>query len=138
MTGGYLVLEDGTVFEGELFGANIEKAGEVVFSTGGVDGYQESITDPSSKGQIIVFTYPLVGNYGVSDEFNASNKVHANGIVVKEVAMEPSPFYRGKLLTEFMEEKGGVLIDCQFETPHLKSMGGRYIDYDEYMALLGD
>lgn len=110
MTGGYLVLEDGTVFEGELFGANIEKAGEVVFSTGGVDGYQEAITDPSSKGQIIVFTYPLVGNYGVSDEFNASNKVHANGIVVKEVTMEPSPFYRGKLLTDFMEEKGAVGI----------------------------
>jgi len=110
MTGGYLVLEDGTVFEGELFGANIEKAGEVVFSTGGVDGYQESITDPSSKGQIIVFTYPLVGNYGVSDEFNASDKVHANGIVIKELTTEPSPFYRGKLLGDFMEEKGAVGI----------------------------
>ena len=110
MTGGYLVLEDGTVFEGELFGANIEKAGEVVFSTGGVDGYQESITDPSSKGQIIVFTYPLVGNYGVADEFNASDKVHANGIVVKEITMEPSLFYRGKLLSDFMEEKGAVGI----------------------------
>ncbi|MBO4357827.1 MAG: glutamine-hydrolyzing carbamoyl-phosphate synthase small subunit [Candidatus Methanomethylophilaceae archaeon] len=108
MTGGYLVLEDGTVFEGELFGANIEKAGEVVFSTGGVDGYQESITDPSSKGQIIVFTYPLVGNYGVSDEFNASDKVHANGIVIKELTTEPSPYYRGKLLGDFMEEKGAV------------------------------
>ncbi len=110
MTGGYLVLEDGTVFEGELFGANIEKAGEVVFSTGGVDGYQEAITDPSSKGQIIVFTYPLVGNYGVSDEFNASDKIHANGIVIKELSTEPSQYYGGKLLSEFMEEKGAVGI----------------------------
>jgi len=110
MTGGYLVLEDGTVFEGELFGANIEKAGEVVFSTGGVDGYQEAITDPSSKGQIIVFTYPLVGNYGVSDEFNASDAIHANGIVIKELTTEPSQFYRGRFLSDFMEEKGAVGI----------------------------
>jgi len=110
MTGGYLVLEDGTVYDGQLFGADIEKAGEVIFSTGGVDGYQESITDPSSKGQIIVFTYPLVGNYGVSDEFNASDKIHANGIVVKEICTEPSQFYRGKLLADFMAEKGAVGI----------------------------
>jgi len=108
MTAGYLVLEDGTVFEGQLFGACIEKAGEVVFSTGGVDGYQEAITDPSAKGQIVVFTYPLVGNYGVVDEFNQSDKVHVSAIVIKELCMEPSPFYDGKLLSDFMEQKGAV------------------------------
>ncbi len=110
MTGGYLVLEDGTKFDGQLFGADIENAGEVVFSTGGVDGYQEALTDPCSKGQIIVFTYPLVGNYGVSDEFNQSDRIHANGIVIKELCTEPSPFYNGKLLGDFMAEKGAVGI----------------------------
>lgn len=108
MTGGYLVLENGTVFDGELFGANIEKAGNVVFMTGGVDGYQETITDPSVKGKIIVFTYPLVGNYGITDEFNESDGVHVNGIVIKELCTEPSPFYNGTLLGDFMAEKGAV------------------------------
>jgi carbamoyl-phosphate synthase small subunit len=110
MTGGYLVLEDGTVFDGELFGANIEKAGKVVFLTGGVDGYQETITDPSNKGKIIVFTYPLIGNYGVADEFNESDKVHVSGIVVRELCTEPSNFYNGTLLGDFMAEKGVIGI----------------------------
>ena len=108
MTEGYLVLEDGTIFDGQLFGANIEKAGEVVFSTGGVDGYQETLTDPASKGQIIVLTYPLVGNYGIADEFNQSDKIHANGLVIKELCTEPSPYYHGGLLADFMAEKGAV------------------------------
>jgi len=108
MTGGYLVLEDGTVFDGQLIGSNIEKAGEVVFLTGGVDGYQEAITDPSAKGKIIVFTYPLVGNYGVTDEFCESDKIHANGIVVREICTETSPYYDGKLLEDYMKEKGAV------------------------------
>ena len=110
MTGGYLVLENGTVFDGELFGADIEKAGEVVFSTGGVDGYQEMITNPSNKGKILVLTYPLVGNYGVSDQFNESDRVHVSGIVVCEVCSEPSPYYNGTLLADFMAEKGAVGI----------------------------
>ena len=108
MTGGYLVLEDGTKFDGQLIGANIEKAGEVVFLTGGVDGYQETITDPSNKGKIIVFTYPLIGNYGVTDEFNVSDKVHVNGVVMRELCTEPSEFYNGTLLGDFMVEKGAV------------------------------
>ena len=110
MTGGYLVLEDGTAFEGQLFGADAEKAGEVVFLTGGVDGYQETITDPSNKGKIIVFTYPLIGNYGVADEFNESDKVHVSGIVVRELCVEPSHYYNGTLLGDFMAEKGVIGI----------------------------
>ena len=110
MTGGYLVLEDGTVFDGELFGADAEKAGEVLFLTGGVDGYQETITDPSMKGRIVVFTYPLVGNYGIVDEFNQSDKVHVSGIVVRELTTEVSPFYDGTLLGDFMKEKGVIGI----------------------------
>ncbi len=110
MTGGYLVLEDGTVFDGQLFGADIEKAGEVVFLTGGVDGYQETITDPSNKGKIIVFTYPLIGNYGVANEFNESGKIQVSGIVVRELCTEPSGFYNGTLLGDFMAENGAVGI----------------------------
>ncbi|MBR6910746.1 MAG: carbamoyl phosphate synthase small subunit [Candidatus Methanomethylophilaceae archaeon] len=110
MTGGYLVLEDGTTFEGQLFGAEAEKAGEVVFLTGGVDGYQEIITDPSNKGKIIVFTYPLIGNYGVADEFNESDKVQVSGIVVRELCIEPSHYYNGTLLGDFMAEKGAIGI----------------------------
>jgi len=108
MTGGYLVLEDGTVFDGELFGASIEKTGEVVFLTGGVDGYQETITDPSNKGKIIVFTYPLIGNYGVNEKFNQSDKVQVSGVVMRELCTEPSPYYKGTLLGDFMAEKGGI------------------------------
>ena len=110
MTGGYLVLEDGTTFEGQLFGGETEKAGEVLFLTGGVDGYQETITDPANKGKIIVFTYPLVGNYGVAEEFNESDKVQVSGIVVRELCLEPSHFYNGTLLGDFMAEKGVIGI----------------------------
>ena len=65
MTKRLLVLEDGTVFEGKAFGADIDVTGEIVFNTG-MTGYQESITDQSYNGQILTFTYPLVGNYGVN------------------------------------------------------------------------
>ena len=63
----WLALEDGTVYEGESFGATGEKTGEVVFNTSMI-GYQEILTDPSYKGQIVTMTYPLIGNYGVNPE----------------------------------------------------------------------
>jgi len=110
MTEGYLVLQDGTVFEGMLFGAETEGAGDIVFSTGGVDGYQESLTDPASSGQIIVLTFPCVGNYGIKDEFNQSDRVYASGLVIRELCTEPSPQYGGTLLADFMKEKGAVGI----------------------------
>ncbi len=110
MTEGYLVLQDGTVFEGKLFGSETGRAGDIVFSTGGVDGYQESLTDPSSSGQIIVLTFPCVGNYGVKDEFNQSDSVYARGLVVRELCTEPSPQYGGTLLNDFMKDNGIVGI----------------------------
>jgi carbamoyl-phosphate synthase small subunit len=96
-----LVLEDGSVFEGEPFGYKGPAAGEVVFSTG-MSGYQESITDPSSKGQIIVMTYPLIGNYGVSDDFYLSERVQAKGLVVRDYCKEPSPMYGGRTLEDLL------------------------------------
>ena len=82
--GGYLLLEDGTRFDGELCGATGEDTtGEVVFNTS-MTGYQEAVTDPSYAGQIITFTYPLVGNYGVAAEAMESDRVHARAVVMRE------------------------------------------------------
>jgi carbamoyl-phosphate synthase small subunit len=81
---GYLLLEDGARFEGDLWGAEPGPAtGEVVFNTS-MTGYQEAVTDPSYAGQIITFTYPLVGNYGVSSEAMESDRVHARAVVMRE------------------------------------------------------
>ena len=80
---GYILLEDGTRFDGELCAGPDSATGEVVFNTS-MTGYQESVTDPSYAGQIIVFTYPLVGNYGVSAEAMESDRVHARGVVMRD------------------------------------------------------
>jgi carbamoyl-phosphate synthase small subunit len=80
---GYLLLEDGTRLDGDLCGADAPGLGEVVFNTS-MSGYQESVTDPSYAGQIIVFTYPLIGNYGVSQEAMESDRVHARAVVMRE------------------------------------------------------
>ncbi|MCU0852419.1 MAG: glutamine-hydrolyzing carbamoyl-phosphate synthase small subunit [Thermoplasmata archaeon] len=85
----YLVLEDGTVFEGCAFASEREVFGEVVFATG-MTGYQESLTDPSYCGQILVSSYPLIGNYGVNKQDNQSGKVQVWGYVVKENCVHPS------------------------------------------------
>ena len=80
---GYVLLEDGTRFDGELHGSDGEITGEVVFNTS-MTGYQEAVTDPSYAGQIITFTYPLIGNYGVSAEAMESERVHARGVIMRE------------------------------------------------------
>jgi carbamoyl-phosphate synthase small subunit len=80
---GYVLLEDGTRFAGELCGADVEITGEVVFNTA-ITGYQEAITDPSYAGQIITYTYPLVGNYGVANEAMESDRAQARGVIMRE------------------------------------------------------
>ncbi|HEX2097232.1 MAG TPA: glutamine-hydrolyzing carbamoyl-phosphate synthase small subunit [Solirubrobacterales bacterium] len=79
----YILLEDGTRFDGEICGSPEAVTGEVVFNTA-MTGYQESVTDPSYAGQIIVFTYPLIGNYGVSAAAMESDRVHARGVVMRD------------------------------------------------------
>ncbi len=99
MPGAYLLLEDGTVFEGEAAGALGEATGEVVFNTS-MSGYQESVSDPSYRGQVIVFTYPLVGNYGVSADAMESDRVHARAVVMREgVDREDAAHAEGGWLT---------------------------------------
>jgi carbamoyl-phosphate synthase small subunit len=83
VSGGYVLLEDGARFDGALCGPEGEITGEVVFNTA-MTGYQESVTDPSYAGQIIVFTYPLIGNYGVSAEAMESDRIHARGVVMRD------------------------------------------------------
>src|SRR5260370_16175089 len=86
-----LALEDGTVYTGRGFGAQGERFGEVVFNTS-MTGYQEVLTDPSYKGQIVTMTYPLIGNYGVNAEDGESSKPQVEGFIVRELTSIPSNF----------------------------------------------
>ena len=103
MARNHLVLEDGTVLEGEAFGYEKAETGEVVFSTA-MGGYQESITDPSYQGQILIETYPLIGNYGITNDANQSDGVHVRALVVREYCKEPSLMYGGKTIDSFLKE----------------------------------
>jgi carbamoyl-phosphate synthase small subunit len=101
--GGYLLLEDGERFDGEAAGAlargGAQATGEVVFNTA-MSGYQEAVTDPSYRGQILVFTYPLVGNYGVSSEALESSGVHVRAAIMREgIDREDAPGAEGGWLT---------------------------------------
>src|SRR5207249_5994691 len=103
---GLLVLADGTVFEGELFGAPADAAtGEVVFNTV-LSGYQEVITDPSYAGQVIAFTYPHIGNYGVTGHDDESRRPFCRGIIVRELARRPSSWRSADDLGTWLERHG--------------------------------
>ena len=98
-----LVLEDGSVYKGYGFGADIEMAGEVVFNTA-ITGYQETISDPSYNGQIITFTYPLIGNYGINrDDYETINP-SIKGIVTREICRKPSNFRNEFTLDEVLKD----------------------------------
>ena len=100
-----LVLESGQEFYGVGFGADCRKVCEIVFNTS-VVGYQEIISDPSYAGQIVVMTYPLIGNYGITDEDFESKTVSVGGLVVRECCDTPSNFRYTKALEEELEERG--------------------------------
>ncbi|PKN52364.1 MAG: carbamoyl phosphate synthase small subunit [Deltaproteobacteria bacterium HGW-Deltaproteobacteria-13] len=105
-----LVLEDGSVFEGSAFAGSGETMGEVVFNTG-MTGYQEIITDPSYKGQIVTMTYPLVGNYGINDEDMESAGIHLEGFIVKEYQSNPSNWRMRRSLKSFLEDYGKIGLE---------------------------
>src|SRR3989344_8888206 len=93
-----LILEDGTVFEGKFFGAHKSTAGEVVFATGMV-GYDLSLTDPSYCGQILTFTYHLIGNWGVPPKNSLeSEKIQVSGVVISDLTTHPSHYQSEKTL----------------------------------------
>jgi len=102
-----LVLEDGTVFEGSAFAGEGEALGEVVFNTG-MTGYQEIVTDPSYKGQIVAMTYPLIGNTGVNNEDMESAVLHLEGFIVREYQSHPSNWRMTKSLKAYLEDAGKI------------------------------
>ena len=121
----WLVLADGRVFEGVGVGAPGHATGEVVFNTS-MMGYQEALTDPSYRGQILTMTYPLQGNYGTNDLMNESADLQVRGFVVREMTDLPSHWQSTASLSAFLERRGipGIAeVDTRAITRHLRSRG---------------
>ncbi|SVD72675.1 uncharacterized protein METZ01_LOCUS425529, partial [marine metagenome] len=104
-----LILENGTIFSGSVFGSEGETIGEVCFNTG-MTGYQEILTDPSYCGQLITMTYPHIGNYGINLEDIESHKIQAAGFIVREESIVPSNFRSTDSLGEYMRSQNIVGI----------------------------
>lgn len=120
-----LVLEDGSAYEGEAFGARSTTYGEVVFDTS-MTGYQEMLTDPSFAGQILVPTYPLIGNYGINESDFESKQIQVRGLAVREYCPRPSHWQSTRTLHEFLLAYGipGISgIDTRALTRHLRLAG---------------
>src|SRR5438132_5373479 len=98
-----LALEDGTIYTGRSFGARGETFGEVVFNTS-MTGYQEVLTDPSYKGQIVTMTYPLIGNYGINPEDTESRHPQVEGFIIRELSRVPSNFRSHGTLDAYLAE----------------------------------
>ena len=122
-----LVLADGTVFEGNAFGAEGEALGEIVFNTS-LTGYQEILTDPSYKGQIVTMTYPEIGNVGVNAEDVEARRPFVEGFIVKEYWERPSNWRAQKSLAAYMQEHHIVGIqglDTRALVRHLRDYGAQ-------------
>ena len=120
-----LVIEDGTVVRGIGFGAEKESLGEIVFSTA-MTGYPEALTDPSFNGQILMLTYPLIGNYNVHPEWFESDRVWVEGFVVKELCEHPSHWKGIKTVDELLEEfdvPGIMGVDTRALTIKIRERG---------------
>jgi carbamoyl-phosphate synthase small subunit len=120
-----LALEDGTIYEGYSFGAGVDSYGEVVFNTSMI-GYQETLTDPSYAGQIVLPTYPMIGNYGINDLDTESRQIQVRGFAVREECLEPSHYLSGRTIDQFLKEGNipGIWgIDTRALTRKLRSHG---------------
>ena len=134
-----LALADGTVHTGVSIGAPGHVSGEVVFNTS-LTGYQEILTDPSYCRQIVTLTVPHVGNYGVNDEDVEASKIHAAGLVVRDVPGRSSNFRQTATLTEYLRREGTVGIaglDTRALTRHLRTRGAA-LDLEFKMKLSGN
>ena len=121
---GKLVLKDGSVYRGTLYGKR-NAVGEVVFTTG-MSGYQETLTDPSFCDQIVVMTYPLVGNYGINKDFNQGRRCFFQGYVISELCDHPSNWKNEKSLEDFLDEQDVpvlVGVDTRAITRKLRNYG---------------
>ncbi len=122
-----LALADGTVFVGNAIGALGSTAGEVVFNTS-ITGYQEILTDPSYCQQIVTLTYPHIGNYGVNPEDVEADRVHAAGLIIKNLPLLASNFRSQETLSEYLRRQGTVAIaniDTRALTRHLRTHGAQ-------------
>src|SRR6187455_272581 len=120
-----LALEDGSVFHGRGFGAGASACGEVCFNTS-MTGYQEILTDPSYRGQIVAMTYPLIGNYGVNAVDAESRSPHVRGFVIEELCEIPSSWRAEGSLEDYLrrwEILGVQGIDTRALTRHLRTLG---------------
>ena len=120
-----LALEDGTVFEGQSFGAPVERTGEVVFNTA-ITGYQEVFTDPSYSGQIVVLTNPQVGNYGANENDSESSRPYIEGLAVREFSPLSSNWRSDQTAQSFLTNSGVPVIsgiDTRALVLHLRSRG---------------
>jgi len=120
-----LVLEDGSVYHGYRFGAEVDTCGEVVFNTS-MTGYQEMLTDPSYAGQIVVPTYPLIGNYGTNQQDFESGKIQVRGFIVREECLEPNHYLNSQTIHEYLAESeipGLYGVDTRAITRKLRSFG---------------
>ena len=121
----FLILADGTIYEGRSIGATGSTLGETVFTTG-MTGYLETLTDPSYYGQIVTQTFPLIGNYGVIDEDFESKQSWVRGYIVRELCDEPSNFRCHSKLNDFLKAQGiiGICgIDTRALTKRLRESG---------------
>ena len=127
MKAAVLVLRDGRAFRGEALGAIGEASGEVIFNTA-MTGYQEILTDPSYRGQIVTMTYPLIGNYGINEEDVESARPWVNGFVVREASTTASNFRSRVPLPDYLERHGIVGIqgiDTRALTRHIRDAGAQ-------------
>ena len=145
-----LILEDGTQFDGFSFGADRSVSGEVVFSTA-MTGYPESLTDPSYSGQILVLTYPLIGNYGVPDtsaldevtglpKFFESDRIHIKGLVISDYSFQHSHWNAIKSLSDWLKENevpGIFGVDTREITKIIRERGvmlGKLVQETDYAS----
>src|SRR6195256_3060298 len=120
-----LALEDGRTFEGESFGASSTQVGEICFNTS-MTGYQEVLTDPSYRGQIVAMTYPLIGNYGTNALDQESREPHVRGFVIEELSEIPSSWRSEISLEDYLARwniPGVQGIDTRALTRHLRERG---------------
>lgn len=120
-----LALEDGRYFEGESFGAPGTRTGEICFNTS-MSGYQEVLTDPSYRGQIVAMTYPMIGNYGINGLDPESAEPHVRGFVIEELCEVPSNWRSTQSLDGYLKEHGipGIQgVDTRALTRHLRTLG---------------
>ena len=129
-----IIFQDGTVFHGRAFAPSGDRYAEVVFNTG-MSGYQEILTDPSYKGQAVVMTYPLIGNYGINDDDAESRRLYLEALIVKEYIVHSSNWRSTKTLRDYLHEHdilGVEGVDTRALTRYIRERGACKVAITSY------